>query len=127
MTCNPYAVNNDVTENHSLLGKYMTKIDLNNLERQLRGRSGCPDLDPNWPLPEGGRRGPRLCVSYPKCQCGKEDKHVAVTASRPEITLSLIARNRELEEALNDALGYTIPGEDRDRLVEVLAKGAVLP
>lgn len=44
-------------------------------------------------------------------------------ATMPDVTLALIARIRELDEALNDALAYTIPGDERDRLVRVLAKG----
>jgi hypothetical protein len=39
----------------------------------LPPRTGCPDLDPNWTV-YGRPRGPTLCVIYPDCQCGKEDK-----------------------------------------------------
>lgn len=46
---------------------------------------------------------------------------------RPAAAIALIGRIRELDEALNDALAYTIPGEERDRLVRVLARGVVLP
>lgn len=37
-------------------------------ENPLRG---CPDLDPNWPGENGQPRGPRLCILYPNCRCGK--------------------------------------------------------
>ncbi len=50
-----------------------------------------------------------------------------VVANAPGVTLALVTRIRELDEALNDALAYTIPGDERDRLVRVLAKGCVLP
>jgi len=36
-------------------------------------RAGCPDLDPDWPDIFGKPRGPRVCVLYPNCRCGKED------------------------------------------------------
>lgn len=36
-------------------------------------RTGCPDLDPNWPGITGSPRGPRVCALYPNCRCGKED------------------------------------------------------
>ena len=39
----------------------------------LRRRKGCPDLDPEWHGPLGDARGPTLCVTYPKCKCGRED------------------------------------------------------
>lgn len=40
-------------------------------------RTGCIDLDPMWPGLDGKPRGPVLCVLYPNCSCGKEDKRIA--------------------------------------------------
>ena len=45
----------------------------------------------------------------------------------PKTTLALTARIRELDEALSDAIAHMPAGDERDRLVAVLAKGAVLP
>ncbi len=36
-------------------------------------RIGCPDLDPDWPGPDGKPRGNVLCVLYPSCKCGRFD------------------------------------------------------
>jgi len=40
----------------------------------LKDRQGCPDLDSQWPDTNGNARGPVKCVSYPRCECGKEDQ-----------------------------------------------------
>jgi hypothetical protein len=40
---------------------------------EVSKRIGCDDLDPEWPAPGGGVRGPRLCVLYPNCECGEKD------------------------------------------------------
>lgn len=40
-------------------------------------RIGCKDLDSQWPGVDGKPRGPRLCVSYPRCECGREDNQVS--------------------------------------------------
>ena len=45
----------------------------------LHPRRGCPDLDPNWPGFNGTPRGPVLCVLYPNCKCGDEDKRAGRT------------------------------------------------
>lgn len=74
------------------------KLDLDDIERKARGREGCPDLDPMWPTPQGPR-GPILCVLYPDCKCGHEDRRVAGAASTPPVVLALIARIRALEAA----------------------------
>lgn len=43
-------------------------------------RTGCRELDPDWPDDNGRPRGPRLCVTYPNCECGRGD--VAQEAAR---------------------------------------------
>lgn len=42
--------------------------------REVPERKGCCDLDPNWPGLGGRPRGPVLCVSYPRCSCGRSDR-----------------------------------------------------
>jgi hypothetical protein len=68
--------------------------------------------------------GPRFEVPYRRDFVGighPDAQHIAANA--PNVTLSLIARLRELDEALSDALAIAEPGAERDRLVAVLAKG----
>ncbi len=48
---------------------------------QIRTRTGCHDLDPNWPDSSGRPRGPRLCVTYPGCPCGASDREQATQSA----------------------------------------------
>jgi hypothetical protein len=47
-----------------------------------RSRTGCRDLDPDWPGADGNPRGPRLCVLYPNCDCGHADSNARTTATK---------------------------------------------
>lgn len=109
------------------------KLDLDDLERKLRGREGCPDLDPMWPTP-AGPRGPILCVIHPDCRCGREDRRLATAAASPAVVLAMIARIRELEGEANNAAALLEAKSDlaarrewAKALRERVAKGAVLP
>lgn len=41
----------------------------------MNARTGCKDLNPNFPGLFGKPRGPVLCVLYPNCECGRIDGH----------------------------------------------------
>lgn len=80
-------------------------------------RLGCRDLDPNWPDTDGRPRGSVLCVSYPRCSCGEDDRVVRTTgktitdAQISKLRVWLFARGKgdSLElaglVATHDALG----------------------
>lgn len=106
-------------------------IDLDDLERKMRGRSACPDLDQQWPGIDGNPRGPVLCVSYPDCRCGYEDRRIAVAANSPPVTRAMIARIRELESACRcaaQALRIHDPSSPTAMHVDgIIEKGPLLP
>lgn len=56
--------------------------------KDLRRRAGCPDLDPDWPNILGEPRGPTLCVSYPNCECGREDEQARAREVRYQQIMS---------------------------------------
>jgi hypothetical protein len=64
-------------------------------------KRGCPDLDPNWPGPDGRPRGPVSCVTYPNCTCGNVDRahgRKALIAAAPTL-LSDLCTALEASEA----------------------------
>lgn len=122
------------------------KIDLDDLERKARAaqrETGTelwhrPGPQDQWWLLAGScvtnserpgidmtDNGRVLLQANTNFQSADTLEHVA--ANSPPVTLALVSRIRELDDALSDALAYTIPGPERDRLVAVLARGAVLP
>lgn len=112
----------------------MRKLDLEDLERKTRAATPGPWSTEKPPKENGWQLGVvigatmagRVYAQPPGGQMPLADLEY-IAAIGPDVALALIARIRELDEALNDALAYTIPGEERDRLVRVLAKGAVIP
>jgi hypothetical protein len=79
-------------------------------------KRGCPDLDPNWPGPDGRPRGPVSCVTYPNCTCGNVDRahgRKALIAAAPTL-LSDLCTALEASEAeagrLREALATTKHG-----------------
>ena len=48
-----------------------------------RQRRGCKDLDSQWPGIDGQPRGPTLCVLYPDCECGEQDRAGEPAAPTP--------------------------------------------
>jgi len=122
------------------------KIDLDEQER--RARAAATEA-PGWWRPGAvekynvfcqhddgiapplGRVLLRMNIHFPHEQVME---HIA--ANNPPVTLALIARIRELEMALADALYWLKPGldhratemeEESTRMSAILAKGAVLP
>jgi hypothetical protein len=107
-------------------------------------KRGCPDLDPNWPGPDGRPRGPVSCVTYPNCTCGNVDRahgRKALIAAAPTLLASLCTaleaseaeagRLREERESFGQSIDMLIVARDeaakrieaeRDKLRALLAE-----
>lgn len=107
------------------------KVDLDELERKARAAKYVSNITRyfvrvGWPMIVAWSHtidGEDTCVpqSYAECFRAVDAEHIA--ANSPPVTLALIARIRELE----DALSVFHDNVYEHRVVTVLEKGVVLP